>query len=99
MKKSLHKTLDTIEYNPPKYIIAVNICTVNNASQGNTSIASVMTKKFFYDISHNSNWKMYYSSPNSDKWKYIKPQYTFAYNGIVLPAGEMAFYIEYGIPF
>ena len=87
------------EYNPPEYIIVANICTVNNAVQGNTAISGVTTRQFRYDISNKSHWKMYYSSHDMSEWKYIAPKYTYASNGIVLPAGEMVFYAEYGIPF
>lgn len=87
------------KYEPPEYIIVVNICKVRNAFQGNTDIASVTTTQFNYDISKKNNWKMYYSYPDLNEWRYIQPHYTYATNGIVLPAGEMAFYIEYNMPF
>lgn len=87
------------EYNPPEYIIVTNICVVPDAAIGSTTISSVNTYEFYYDISKKNNWKMYYSTPSSDSWHYIKPHYTYANNGVVLPAGEMAFYIEYIMPF
>ena len=86
------------KYEPPEYIIVVNVCEVRNALQGNTDIAGVKTTQFRYDISSKNNWKMYYSYPDLNEWRYIKPHYTYANNGIVLPAGDLVFYIEYNMP-
>ncbi|WP_278967468.1 hypothetical protein [Megasphaera elsdenii] len=87
------------KYAPPEYEIVANICYVRNALSGNTDIASVTTTEFKYDISNNRNWKMYYSYPDRSYWQYMEPKYTYSKNGIVLPAGEMCFYLEYNIPF
>lgn len=87
------------KYEPPKYEIVANICSVKNAYFGNTEIADIQTTEFKYDISKKNKWKMYYSYPSRTDWYYINPKYTYANNGIVLPAGEMCFYLEYRIPF
>lgn len=84
------------KYEPPQYIIDVNVCTVNNADRGNTDIANVSTYRFFY------NWdlKQMYSGRSDDSyWRYLKPQGSWAETGITMPAGEMAFYLAYRMKF
>lgn len=84
------------KYAPPQYIIAVNVVTVQNADKGNTEISSVNTFRFFY------NWdmkQMYRDKTGNDGWSYLNPKGSWAENGVVMPAGEMAFYLAYGLKF
>jgi hypothetical protein len=87
------------EYNPPTYRLSANVYVVPNAAQGSTTVSVVRTLQFGYDISDRNHWQMYWSQPSSDSWNYIEPRYVYAMNGIVLPAGEMSFYIAYNMRF
>lgn len=84
------------KYAPPQYIIAANVVTVNRADEGNTDISSVRTLRFFY------NWdlrQMYWDRTGNDGWSYLSPRGSWAETGIRMPAGEMAFYLAYGLKF
>ena len=84
------------KYEPPQYIIAINVCMVPNADKGNTSISNVVTNRFFY------NWKMkkMFTDRNGDSnWRYIAPDSPRAVSMVSKPAGEMAFYLAYGMKF
>ena len=83
-------------YEPPQCIIIADICTVERADRGNTAISRVETKRFFY------NWElleMYVDRNGDADWRYLDPQGSWAETGIVLPAGEMAFYTVCGLRF
>lgn len=84
------------KYAPPQYIIAVNVCQVNNADKGNTAISRVFTQRFFY------NWdlrRMYVDRDGNSNWRYLSPNGSWAETGIAMPAGEMAFYLAYNMRF
>ena len=86
------------KYEPPQYIIAVNICMVTNANQGNdASIQHVVTNTFFY------NWdlkRMYWDAGHGDQnWIYIAPTAPRATAMVGKPGGEMAFYLAYNMKF
>ena len=84
------------KYEPPQYIIAVNVCQVNGADRGNTAISRVLTERFFY------NWdlrQMYVDRDGSSNWRYLDPNGSWVATGIVMPAGEMAFYLAYDMRF
>ncbi|WP_298677788.1 hypothetical protein [uncultured Megasphaera sp.] len=84
------------KYEPPQYIIAVNVCQVNGADRGNTAISRVLTERFFY------NWdlrQMYVDRDGSSNWRYLDSNGSWAATGIVMPAGEMAFYLAYDMRF
>ena len=84
------------KYEPPQYIIAVNVVTVNDADRGNTFISNVKTYRFFY----NSNLgQMYIDRNNNDDWRYLNPNGSWAATGISMPAGEIAFALAYGMKF
>lgn len=84
------------KYDPPQYIIVANICYVPKAINGSTTITKVTTHRFFY------NWdmrKMYWDKGGNSNWVYLDPQGDWAHTGIVMPAGEMAFYLAYRMKF
>ena len=84
------------KYAPPQYIIVANVCTVNNADRGNTTISKVQPYRFFY------NWdlrQMYIDRNGNSSWVYLKPLGSWAESGVSMPAGEMAFYLAYGLKF
>lgn len=84
------------KYEPPQYIIDINVCSVPKADRGYTDISRVQTYRFFY------NWdlrQMYIDQDGNSNWKYIAPGSPRAYSMISKPAGEMAFYLAYGMKF
>ena len=80
------------KYNPPQYIISVNVVTVNEADQGNTDIARVKTFRFFYNYDLG---KMFVDRDGQSNWRYLEPWGCWADTGISMPAGEIAFYLAY----
>lgn len=84
------------KYEPPQYIVVANICEVRHADKGNTDITRVFTHRYFY------NWdlrQMYYDRDGNSNWVYLNPNGDWAHTGIVMPAGEMAFYVTYRMKF
>lgn len=80
------------KYEPPQYIIVANICYVPRAINGSTTITKVTTHRFFY------NWdlrQMYHDRDGNSNRVYLNPNGDWAHTGIVMPAGEMAFYVAY----
>jgi hypothetical protein len=82
------------KYDPPRYIITVNIAQVPDADKLNTRISRVFTNRYFYNYS----MKEMYVERNGT-WKHINPNDPWAETGISMPAGEIAFYIAYHMMF
>lgn len=89
-------SLTVQSYAPPQYIIAVNVVSVNKADEGNTSIASVRTCRFFYNYAER---RMYVDRTGDSDWRYLDPRGCWAETGIVMPAGEIAFALAYQLKF
>ena len=90
-------SLNVQMYEPPQYIIAINVCTVNNADRGNTEISNVQTMRFLYNYDLR---RMYIDRhTGSDDWRYLNPRGSWAETGVSMPAGEKAFELAYGIEF
>lgn len=89
-------SLTVQKYEPPQYIIAVNVVRVDQADEGNTAIADVKTCRFFYNYDLR---KMYFDRDGNSNWYYLKPQGSWAENGIRMPAGEIAFALAYNLKF
>lgn len=89
-------SLTVQKYEPPQYIIAVNVVTVPNADRGNTAISEVKTYRFFYN---SDLGQMYVDSQLNDNWRYLNPRGCWAETGIVMPAGEIAFALAYNMKF
>ncbi len=84
-------------YRPPQYIIAINIYTVPESEEGKTEVSRVWTARFYYNYDIR---KMYIDrNPNYGNWRYIDPKGCWADTGIIMPAGEKAFELAYGIEF
>lgn len=84
------------KYEPPQYIIAVNVVTVNDADRGNTEISKVKTLRFFYN---SDRGEMYIDQDGNDNWRYLDPDGSWAQRGVALPAGEIAFALAYHMKF
>lgn len=91
-------SLNVQQYKPPIYIIAVNIVTVPDADMGKTKISDVQTYYFLYKYDVR---EMYVPSreDSNDDWSLVKPRGSHAETGVDLPAGEIAFYLAYHLPF
>ena len=93
------------KYEPPQYIIAVNVVSARSAYDdendfyqhgGRGKIMDTKTYRFFY------NWdrtEMYVDSTGNDGWVRLKPLGSWAETGVSMPAGEMAFYLAYNMKF
>lgn len=97
-------SLEVQDYDPPQYIIAVNVISARSAiddekdfyNGGMGVITGVSTKRFFY------NWdsrQMYIDRDGNSDWRYLDPNGSWAETGIAMPAGEMAFALAYGLKF
>ena len=89
-------SLTVEKYNPPQYIISVNICRVSNASTDYPEIVGVARGRFFYN---SDLGQMYVDRNGNSNWQYISPDSPRAYSLVSKPAGEMAFYLAYNMPF
>lgn len=93
------------KYDPPQYIIAVNVVTANSAYDdakdfyergGQGKIIDTHVYRFFY------NWdrtEMYWDNTGHNGWQYLSPNASWAETRIKMPAGEMAFYLAYNMKF
>ena len=90
------------EYNPPHYIIAVNVVIASLSSDGfqldrvNSPIINKVETRYYY-----YNWderKMYRLNNKDNKYHYIPPVGSLAETGHEF-SGELAFYIAYRTKF
>ena len=96
-------SLTVQSYNPPSYIIAVNVISAQSAIDdvqdfynGGEGVAiGIKTYRFSYDW----NSRSMYVDGGSQGWEYLNPWGCWAETGIRMPAGEMAFALAYGLRF
>lgn len=101
-------SLNVLKYEPPEYIIAVNlICTSSNGLSGTNAItlAKSQTRQFRY----NYNDRRIYVKRSDDSgavyWIFIDPKVIGTPEGYKndwdtdMAAGEIAFYLAYGMSF
>ena len=97
-------SLNVLRYEPPEYVIAVNVVTARSAvgneddfySVGRGMVTDVRTMRFLYD------WDacaMYAWNDAEMDWYYLPPGGSWAETGITMPAGEIAFYLAYRMKF
>ena len=97
-------SLNVLRYEPPEYVIAVDVVTARSAigneddfySGGSGMVTDVRTMRFLYD------WDacaMYAWSDAEMDWYYLPPGGSWAETGITMPAGEIAFYLAYHTKF
>ena len=97
-------SLNVLRYEPPEYVIAVNVVTARSAigdeddfySGGSGMVTDVRTMRFLYD------WDacaMYAWNDAEMDWYYLPPGGSWAETGITMPAGEIAFYLAYHTKF
>ena len=90
-------------YNPPSYIIAVNVISAQSAiddvqdfyNGGEGAAIGIKTYRFSYDWDSRSM----YVDRGYQGWEYLNPWGCWAETGIRMPAGEMAFALAYGLRF
>lgn len=90
-------------YNPPNYIIAVNVIYAHSAIDdvqdfynGGEGVAVGIT---IYRFSYDWDSRKMYVDNGSQEWEYLNPWGCWAETGIRMPAGEMAFALAYGLKF
>ena len=84
-------------YDPPRYILTVDVAQVRDMDRGNTEITSVGTCRFLYDW---DGGRVYYDkNTGTNDWKYIPPEGSNAQRGFYGPIAEIAFYLAYGMKF
>ena len=97
-------SLNVLRYEPPEYVIAVDVVTARSAvgneddfySGGSGMVTDVSTMRFLYD------WDacaMYAWNDAEMDWYYLPPGGSWAETGITMPAGEIAFYLAYRMKF
>lgn len=99
-------SLNVQEYNPPSYIIAINVVRAVSAdgtedglyNGGEGTISGVETYRFVYEYDKKTMYRLS-GTYGGGKLTYLDPNGSWAQNGVALPTGEMAFYLAYGIPF
>ena len=89
-------SLNVEKYDPPQYIISVDVVTVNDADRGNTDIRESKTFRFFYN---SDLGQMYIDQDGNDNWRYLDPNGSRAATGVSMPAGEIAFALAYRMKF
>lgn len=89
-------SLNVQKYDPPQYIIAVNVVTVPDADRGGTDINGVRTFRFFYNYELK---RMYVDLSLTDAWRYLDPNGDWATTDISLPVGELSFALAYNMKF
>ena len=90
-------------YEPPSYIIAVNVISAQSAIDdvqdfyhgGEGTVTGIKTYRFSYDWGS----RRMYADSGSQGWKYLNPWGCWAETGIRMPAGAMAFALAYGLRF
>lgn len=88
-------SLNVEEYNPPHYIIAIDVVSVQDADRGNTEIHKTTTRHYYY------NWdeRAIYLQTKDGEWKYLDPQGSRASGASRVKAGKIAFELAYGVEF
>lgn len=77
---------------PPQHIIAVNVYLVPDVFKGSTKVTNVLMRRFFYNTDLR---EMYCDRDGNSNWQYIDPEGSMATTSVIMPAGEMAFYLVY----
>mgnify|MGYP000925608130 CR=1 FL=1 len=86
-------SLTVQKYEPPQYIIAVNVITANSA---------VGDERDFYNGGSGTIRdvrQMYVEGNVANDWRLLPPTGSWAETGISMPAGEIAFYLAYHMKF
>lgn len=80
-------------YNPPHYIIGVNVITVD------ADAGYVVKGTKAYQFKYNYNTQQMYVMDSTGNWQYIRHNGSWAECGVVEPAGKIAFQQAYNTPF
>ena len=97
-------SLKVLRYEPPEYVIAVNVVAARSAigdeddfySGGRGAMTDVWAMRFLYDWDEGA---MYAWNDAQMDWQYLPPTGSWAETGIAMPAGEIAFYLAYRMKF
>ena len=91
-------TVNVQKYNPPEYIIAIDIVQVNPE---NNAMSRHQTKRFKYNYDLQKMYiEMYNPENKTYYWEYIKdPHERVKYHVADVPMGELTFAIAYNMSF
>lgn len=91
-------TINVQQYDPPEYIIAIDIVQVNPE---NNTMGRHQTKRFLYNYDLQKIYiEMYNPENKTYYWKYIKdPQEKVKYHVSDVPMGEITFALAYNMSF
>ena len=81
---------------PPIRIIAAEVYIIDgDADRGNTTVSSILPVRFRYKM----DTVEMYAPDESGGWRLINPAGSWAETGVIMPTGEMIFYVTYGEKF
>lgn len=86
-------------YDPPYYILAVNVLYVDHADKGNTTPNVIRTFRIFYNYNKTEMYNITKDKRGLTTSYYIDPNGCEAQKSVVMPAGEAAFYLCYNLKF
>jgi len=78
-------------YNPPEYILTTYVVKLDEADQNNSQPGRMVPLRFRYNT--NTSTMYYDREPGKNLWTAITPFSGWLRSGVVLPAGEAAFYL------
>ena len=80
-------------YNPPEYILTAYLIKLDDADKGNTIPGRMIPLRIRYNT---QTMTMYYDrEPGKNQWAAVVPFDGWLRTGVVLPAGEAAYYLFY----
>ena len=97
-------SVNVMEYDPPEYMISVDVVAASDMYKRSkidleperTKISEPKTYIFLYNW---DNKEIYVLDEETQKWKFVNPNGTWADSGITLSASMLAFKLAYGIKF
>ena len=88
---AVRNSLNVERYNPPNYIISINIVSVGNADRGNTEIAGSNIHRFAYDW----EYKKAYLVKNDGSLSMLNPNAKGFRQTAMADIAELVFYLAY----
>lgn len=97
-------SVNVMEYEPPKYVISVDVVAASDMYKRSkidlepdrTNISEPKTYIFLYNW---DNKEVYVLDEETQEWKFVNPNGTWADSGIALSASRLAFKIAYEMDF
>lgn len=83
-------------YQPPEYVMQLYVVKVDEMDKGNTAPNRMIHLRLRYNLAQRA---MYYDRTDKGTWQQLPPHGTWAQTGVMMPAGEAAFYLFFGEKF